>query len=125
MAKKETVLKLENKERIFTEQELQKFHEELKAFRFPVKLRSGDIVHPIDYVAYHKSKKTLNEMGEVIIFVDTFGEMILPPRYEKLENKIRQYNDWCVRKEYGKKIETSELDKLAESMQINVDDINF
>lgn len=112
--------------RIFNDAELSKFHDELQSFKGSYTLRNGDTVKYIDFDAYHKSKNTLSADGGVTVQFD-FEEIISPTRYERLEEKIRQYKLWLGRKEYGRKMEAKALDAIAEEMTIEIDanDISF
>lgn len=106
--------------RIFTEEELQKFHDELHVgFMKTDILSDGTDASYVDTIKYHKSKGTLNDDGAVTIQVDGFGDMMFPTRYERLEEKFRQYKEWLGRKEYGNKMRLQELDDMAK--QINTE----
>lgn len=116
-------------ERIFTDSELQKFHEDIQKYRVTNKLTNNEEVFFVDFTLVHKGYRTMNKDGAVYIQEDGFGSYVYPTRYERLENKIRQYINFRGRKEFFDKNKLEGLDKLAEEMSvgqdITVDDIPF
>lgn len=111
--------KLEAPKRTFTDIELEKFHQELQEFKISQKLRSGETVSYIDFDKYHESKGTMTPDKEVITRVDEFGDSNIP--YERLEEKIRQYKNWCGRKEYSKNQKAIQLANLVEGLRVNLE----
>lgn len=118
--KKDDFIKLPTQDRIFNEDELQKFHNELALFKITRKLDNGESVTYLDSVAYHIHKGTMTDRFTAVIEVDTFGEVIIPSRYERLENKFRQYKFWLARKEHSKRIIELELDKVTETLEVKI-----
>lgn len=111
-------------ELIFTDSELKLFHDELQNFKTEHILTSGEKISYIDFKKYHKSKRTLSKDGGITVQYDVVGDMIYPSRYEKLENKIKQYLSWCGRQEYIKKMRIDDLEKVS-IQEIKAEDINF
>lgn len=98
-------------ERIFTDAEIQKFHDELQNFKVTEKLVRGETTY-IDFSKYHQSKRTTTDLG-VVFIRDAFGEYIRPTRYERLEVKIRAYKAWCGRQEFRKEMELQHLEDIS------------
>lgn len=115
---KQSDIKPAIRERIFTEQELQEFHQDIESnYRQPYTLTNGKEARPVDWKKLHIDKRTMTKHGAVIIEWDTFGEQIQPTRYDRLENKIRQYLGWLGRKEY---IENEKINQLMQIAQEHV-----
>ncbi len=122
--KKDEFVKPIIQERVFTDAELEKFHRELQDFKVTVIIKGNEEVSYIYSHAYHIFRKTMSDQNTIIIDTDTFGDVITPTRYERLENKFKQYKSWLMKKEYIRKIEQKELEKIAESIG-NTTDLIF
>jgi len=114
--KKDDFKQTEPQQRIFTDDELEKFHKDLGMFRVTETLPSGQTLTSIDTVRYHIHRGTMSDRNTVVVEIDDFGDVIIPTRYEKLENKFRQYKSWLVRREFKEKTNKkaeAELDKIV------------
>lgn len=111
---------IEAPKRIFTDTELEKFHEELQSFKVSQILRTKETISYIDFDKYHVFKGTMSERNTIAFDDDEFSEASAD-RYKRLEEKIKQYKNWCGRKEFTKNKIASELESLAETMKTNLD----
>lgn len=104
--------------RIFTDQELKDFHEYVQTVKTTHTNSKGDTESYIDWISVHKNKKTLSPEGIVYLQIDDFGDCVFPCRFQKLEDKIEQYLMWIGKKEFIRKIENSEFEKLVEQIKL-------
>lgn len=100
---------------IFTDEELAKFEKELEKFKVTHMLTNGKSVTFFDYKKFHQSHGSLNEEGAIIMQHDGF-DYVTPTFYEKIENKIRQFSSYTMRREFAKIKQMDELEEIAKSV---------
>ncbi len=104
--------------RIYSELELKAIDTDITThFMRVYKLSNGTEVRTIDFEKYHVSKGSMSPEGGVIIECDQFGDPF-PPKYELVEERIRQWKAWKFKREYGIKKNLEDLQKIAEQMTV-------
>lgn len=98
----------------WSDADLAEFDREMEKYRYEYTLRNGEVIRPIDEKKFHVDQGSMNAEGAVII-----RDMEIRPRYEILEDKLRQWKAWKGRKEFGQKQRDIQLGNLAEKMRID------
>lgn len=101
--------------KMFTDEELAKFEKDLEPFKVTRTITNGKSVTFYDYKKFHQFHGSLNEEGAIIMQHDGF-DYVTPTLYEKIENKIRQFSNYIMRREFSKRKKLDELEEMAKSV---------